>query len=792
MRNDSAGVTIEAWGSEAALTAFQAGLQASPPPAAEIRELRCEALPDRAVSGFSIVASDEAAGRRVSIPADLATCADCRREISDPADRRHRYPFTNCTNCGPRFTITLDVPYDRPATTMAGFRMCDDCRREYEDPLDRRFHAQPNACPACGPQLAMWDAAGEILASRDKALRRAADAVRAGRIVAVKGLGGFHLVVDARDDDAVARLRRRKHRYEKPLALMAPDLGSAAALCELSDEAARLLASPMAPIVLLRRRHPEGAAGAAVAAEVAPANPYLGIMLPYTPLHALLMAELGFPVVATSGNLSDEPICIDEREAVARLGAIADCFLVHDRPIARHADDSVAFVLAGETRLLRRARGWAPSPVALARPAPAPLAAGAQLENTAPPLLAVGAHLKNTVAVSTGREVFISQHVGDMATPQARRAFEAVIADLLQMCRVEPAAIAHDLHPDYVSTRWALEAAGETGTPSDVPGEGTPGEGPLTGPETILRGARLIPVQHHHAHLASCLADASVEGPALGITWDGTGYGTDGTIWGGELLLGDAGGFRRVARLRPFRLPGGEAAVREPRRTALSMLWQIGGEAALEGDNLAPLRDLSATDRGLFAHMLATGFNSPTTTSAGRLFDGMAAFADLFQRVGFEGQAAMALEHAADPSVRDAYPFAIASGEPIAPEDDPVVLELDWRPLVSAAVADLGGGAGARVVAARFHNTLAKAIVELARRIGEPRVALTGGCFQNRRLTGAALRGLEAAGFEVLLHRRVPANDGGISLGQVAVAAALLERQPDEAGAVVDNAVRED
>jgi hydrogenase maturation protein HypF len=744
VRNDSAGVTIEAWGAVAAVEAFLRRLKASPPPAAEIRALHWEELPDREITGFTIVASDAAAERRVSIPADLATCGDCRREIGDPADRRHRYPFTNCTNCGPRFTITLDVPYDRPATTMAGFTMCEDCRREYEDPLDRRFHAQPNACPACGPQLALWDARGGILDSGDEALRRAAGRVRQGAIVAVKGLGGFHLVVDARDRTAVARLRERKHRYEKPLALMVPDLEIAAGLCELSEEAARLLASPAAPIVLLPRRAATG-----IAPEVAPDNPYLGVMLPYTPLHALLMAELAFPIVATSGNLSDEPICIDERDAVDRLGGIADRFLVHDRPIARHADDSVAFVAAGETRLLRRARGWAPAPVRLGYPLP--------------PLLAVGAHLKNTVAVTSGDSVFISQHVGDMETSQAVRAFEAVIADLLQMCRVEPAAIAHDLHPDYVSTRWARDTGGG---PQAEPGR-----------PTGLRQARRIAIQHHHAHLASCLADNGAEGAALGVTWDGTGYGTDGTIWGGELLLGDAAGFRRVGRLRPFRLPGGEAAVREPWRTALSLAWQVAGEEALGDATLAPSRDLSATERGLLARMLATGFNSPLTSSAGRLFDGVAALAGLHQRVSFEGQAAIGLEHVADRSPADAYPFAVSAGRPTAPEDHPDLLEIDWRPLISAALADIRAGAATGIIAARFHNALAGAVVELARRVGEPRVALSGGCFQNRLLTAATRAGLAAAGFEVLLHRRVPANDGGISLGQVAVAAAMLQRE---------------
>ena len=691
VRNDSAGVTIEAFGSAEALAVFQERLEDSPPPAAVIRELRWEPVPGRAAGEFAIVASGETAARRVSIPADLATCEACRREIFDEHDRRRGYAFTNCTNCGPRFTITLDVPYDRRATTMAGFIMCSDCRREYNDPGDRRFHAQPNACPVCGPRLALWDRQGQVVRQYGGALRSAAEAVRRGEILAVKGLGGFHLIVDARDAAAVGALRKRKHRYEKPLALMVPDLESARELCEVPADAARLLASPAAPIVLLRRR-PE----ATVAEEVAPRNPYLGLMLPYTPLHMLLIAELGFPVVATSGNLSDEPICIDEGEALGRLKGIADLFLVHDRPIARHADDSVALIVAGAPRLLRRARGWAPSPIGLAPPVP--------------PLLAVGAHLKNTVAVTSGDSVFVSQHVGDMETPQACRAFEEVIADLLRMCRAEPRAIVHDLHPDYLSTRWAQRAADAGGAAGSPAGDS-------------LRGARLIGVQHHHAHLASCLADAGVEGPALGVTWDGTGHGTDGTVWGGEFLLGDAAGFRRVGRLRPFRLPGGEAAVREPRRTALALLWQLDGEAALSDERLAPVEGLAPSDRRLLTRMLVTGFHSPLTTSAGRLFDGLAALLGLHQRASFEGQAAIALEHTADPSVGDAYPFVIDGGSPTAPEDAAEVLEIDWRPLVSEALADLRRAVEPGIIAARFHNALIGAVVELARRVGEPRVA---------------------------------------------------------------------
>jgi len=510
VRNDASGVTIEAFGGEAALEAFVQSLRSAPPPAAVIESLEQEPLPWRQADAFTIVPSRGGTERQVSIPPDLAVCDDCRREVADPGDRRYRYPFTNCTNCGPRFTITLDLPYDRPATTMAQFVMCPDCRQEYDDPGDRRFHAQPNACPDCGPSLSLWNSAGEELATGNEALRQAGRELAAGRIVAVKGLGGFHLMVDARDGEAVARLRRRKNRYDKPLALMVRDLGVARRLCEVPQAAADLLTSIEAPIVLLRRLE-----DTEIAAEVAPGHPDLGVMLPYTPLHQLLLGEVEFPLVATSGNLSDEPICIDNREALARLGAIADLFLVHDRSIARHADDSVAWIVDGAPALVRRARGYAPSPLSL--------------EREAPTVLAVGGHLKNTVALNLGRNVLISQHIGDMETPQARDAFEAVIGDLLRMCAAEPVAVAHDLHPDYPSTGWAQAAVADGGS---------------------LAGVPLIAVQHHHAHLASCLAENRVKGPALGVIWDGTGYGTDGSVWGGEFLHGDAAGFERVAHLR--------------------------------------------------------------------------------------------------------------------------------------------------------------------------------------------------------------------------------------------------
>ncbi|MGZ5429233.1 MAG: carbamoyltransferase HypF, partial [Thermoanaerobaculia bacterium] len=545
-------------------------------------------------------------------------------------------------------------------------------------------------------------------------------------VVAVKGLGGFHLMCDARSPDAVAALRRRKTREEKPLALMVRDLAMARKLADITPEAEALLAGPEAPIVLLPRL-PD----AAVAPDVAPGRPELGLMLPATPLHHLLLQEAGFPVVATSGNRSEEPICTDEVEALSRLAGMADLFLVHDRPIARHVDDSVARLVAGAPRLLRRARGWAPLPV----PVRADL----------PVILGVGAHMKTAVALSVGSQIFVSQHIGDLETPEALDAFTRVIADFERLYGVTPAAVAHDLHPGYASTSWAKKLAAE----HDIPA---------------------FAVQHHHAHLAACLAENEAEGPALGVCWDGTGLGTDGTIWGGEFLLGDAAGYERVAHVRPFRLPGGEAAVREPRRTALALLLESRGPSVLSRGDLESVRAFAVPEREVIARMIERGVNAPVTTSAGRLFDAVASLLGLVQRSAFEGQAAMAVEAAAlaAPQGGGAYPF------PLAPREGAPAL-LDWEPLVDALLEDVARGVDRGVMAARFHAALADGISAVARQAGSRRVALTGGCFQNKLLTECAVQRLQEVGIEVLLHGAVPPNDGGIGVGQVCVAAARLK-----------------
>jgi hydrogenase maturation protein HypF len=819
--NDTRGVFIEVEGDRAVQETFLARLATEAPPVAHITGMTHAWLDLAGFTHFEIRHSDGAGERRVIVLPDLATCPDCLADLFDPANRRYRYPFTNCTNCGPRFTIVEVLPYDRPNTTMRAFPLCPACHTEYTDPRNRRFHAQPNACPVCGPQVAFYTRGGErretsqftihnsqsklesqldspspplalrwpatygawsLACVEDAAMHAAAAAIRRGEIVAVKGLGGFHLMADARNADAVQRLRDRKARPAKPLAVMVRDLAQAAALCEISAPAAELLTNAAAPIVLLPRR-----AAAPIAAAVAPDNPDLGVMLAATPLHHLLLAELGFPIVATSGNLTDEPICTDEWEAFDRLGAIADSFLIHDRPLARHADDSVLWLVEDAPQLLRRARGYAPLPVR----APQPL----------PTILGVGAHLKNTVALSIAEQVLLSQHIGDLETAPALAAFERVIADFLRLYAAAPVAIAHDLHPEYLSTKWAVEQwsrgdrekgrQGDRETRRD--GDERTGSVPISNLQSLnllipqSPTPSLIPVQHHHAHLAACLADNGATGPALGLIWDGTGYGLDGTIWGGECLLGDAVGFTRVAHLRPFRLPGGEAAVRQPRRVALALLWEVYGDAIFEWDWLAPVRSFAGHERRLLAAMLAKGVNAPRTTSMGRLFDGVAALIGLHQQVNFEGQAAMALEHVAAAAEATAYATRITetpSTPETAPEPSPLAprpapLLLDWAPLLDGILADLRRGENAALIAARFHNALVALGVAVAQRVGHAQVALSGGCFQNRRLTATLADRLRGDGFDVLLHRQVPPNDGGVSLGQVMIATEAIRRRGD-------------
>lgn len=722
INNSPQGVTIEVEASPDKLEQFRLRVESEKPPRAFIQSLEASYLDARGFTSFEIRESEQGGKKTAIVLPDIATCGDCQQEVFDPVNRRYRYPFTNCTNCGPRFSIIEALPYDRANITMRGFVMCNDCKAEYHDPLNRRFHAQPNACPVCGPHLELWDQFGSVLSLKDEALRAAAEALREGKIVAVKGLGGFHLMADARNDEAIQRLRQRKHREEKPFAVMYPSLAVVKSDCEVSDLEQLLLLSPESPIVLLGRKPLNPQSAIRNSQSVAPGNPYLGVMLPYTPLHQLLMAELGVPVIATSGNLSDEPICTDEHEALKRLHGIADLFLVHNRPIARHVDDSIVRVMAGREMVLRRARGYAPLPI--------------HLPETLSPTLATGAHLKNTIALAVGQEAFTSQHIGDLETAQSYEAFQNVIGSFERLYEAQPKTVVCDEHPAYLSTQFARS----TGLPVHT-------------------------VQHHLAHVMACVAENEIELPVLGVAWDGTGYGLDGTIWGGEFLRVGKGAFDRAAHFRTFALPGGETAVKQPRRTALGLLHEIYGDEIFTLHDLATLRAFTSTEGDVLRAMLNRKFNTPRTSSAGRLFDAVASLINLRQETQFEGQAAMELEFALTGITTDqCYPFYLNESSLQSPESKFV---FDWEPLVRALLSDVQAASPTGLISAKFHNSLVEAIVAVAERFRLKRVALTGGCFQNKYLLERAVRRLREAGFQPYWHQRIPPNDGGIAVGQL-------------------------
>ena len=721
MGNDAQGVVIEAEGDAEALSRLVDSLGAEAPPLAVVERVSVRELDPQGEGTFRIAQSRDGGGRTALVSPDVATCADCLAEIADPAARRYRYPFTNCTNCGPRFTITTTVPYDRPNTTMATFPMCPDCAAEYEDPADRRFHAQPICCPACGPQLALVDRDGAPRPAEDP-LAEAAARVRAGDVVAIKGLGGYHLAVLAGDETAVAGLRHRKHRDDKPFAVMVADVAAAREWCDVGAEEEALLESPSRPVVLLEQRD-----GSGVAPSVAPGNRRLGVMLPYTGMHHLLAAAIGAPFVLTSGNLSDEPIVHEDDDAVRRLAEIADVFLVHDRPIHSRVDDSVTRVFRGREIVLRRSRGYAPRPVTLPWDFPRPV-------------LACGAELKHTFCLGKGHHAFVSHHIGDLENYETWQSFTTGVEHFGRLFDVRPEVVAHDLHPEYLSTKYALEL------------EEAAGHLALTG------------VQHHHAHVASCLADNGETGPVIGVAFDGLGWGTDGTVWGGEILVADLAGFERVGHLDTVPMPGGAAAIREPWRMAAAWLDAIYGpdvpqHLALARSHEDRWRDVCAVAR--------SGVSSPATSSAGRLFDAVSALCGIRDVIRYEGQAAVELEQRADPRETGAYPLPVVAGS---------VLRLGAADLIRAVVDDLGQGAPAGVVAARFHRGLAAGVVSACRAVRAERglttVACSGGVFQNALLLGLVVDGLEAEGFRVLVHSRVPPNDGGISLGQAACAGA--------------------
>jgi hydrogenase maturation protein HypF len=736
VNNSAQGVLVEIEGQRSQLDEFLRRLDSEKPPRSAIQGIETTWLEPIGLGAFAIRTSDQAGLKTAIVLPEIATCEDCLREIFDSKDRRYLYPFTNCTNCGPRFTIIEALPYDRSNTSMKAFKMCPQCQSEYNDPLNRRFHAQPNACHACGPHVELWDEDGNCLGSHSSAFYSAAEALENGQIVAVKGLGGFHLLAAAHRNETIHQLRVRKGRQEKPFALMFGSVQEVKRHCKVDDLEERLLLSPAAPIVLLHRKRDNVLVEFPISDVIAPGNPCLGIMLAYSPLHHLLLRFCGFPVVATSGNLAEEPICIDEHEAIARLRGIADYFLVHNRPIIRHADDSIARVMAGSEMVLRRARGYAPLPVLLKT----------SVHHAPVPILAVGAHLKNSVALSTGNQVFISQHIGDLDTTLAFAAFERVAADLERFYEVSPAIIAADAHPDYLSTQYACR----TGRP-------------------------VHHIQHHYAHVLSCMAEHGIDEDVLGVSWDGTGWGSDGSIWGGEFLDIGPVGFERFAHLRTFRLPGGEIAIKEPRRSAIGMLYECYGEAALEMAHLDPISAFSEMELSVIRQMLVRGLNAPITSSAGRVFDAAAALLGFRQRADYEGQAAMDLEFAVEEHQSDeSYPIDLSTSQDAPQHRSQIV---DWAPMLCSLLDDQQNMLPAGLISTKFHNSLAEAIVIVARKAGRLNVVLSGGCFQNKYLSERAISRLRQEGFRPFWHRLVPPNDGGIALGQVA--GVLRQRKQD-------------
>ncbi len=716
--NDERGVLVEAEGPPDAVHVFLARLRADAPPLAEVRGVEAQDVPVVGEAGFEIVSSVHGGAATAPVTPDSATCDDCLAELADPSDRRHRYPFLNCTNCGPRFTIVRGIPYDRPLTTMAQFEMCDDCRAEYEDPGDRRFHAQPNACPICGPQVRLLERSGEPVEGVGDALRAAADDLLEGTILAVKGLGGYHLACRADSEQAVAALRSRKRREDRPFALLVADVETARSLVELGPVEEALLTSRERPIVLARRL-----ADAAVAPSVAPNVPDLGVMLPYTPMHQLLASDTGVPLVMTSGNTSDEPIAFADEDALDRLRRIADRFLVHDRPIATRTDDSVVRVVRERPLMLRRSRGYVPASLDL--PVPSSLH-----------LLGVGAEQKNAFCVAKGDRAWPSHHIGDIKNYETLQSLETGIAHFERLFEVEPQLVVHDLHPDYLSTRYALAR-------EDV---------------------QLFSVQHHHAHLAATLAEHGETGLAVGAIFDGTGYGTDGTVWGGEILVGGLDRIERSGRIRPIRMPGGARAVAEPWRMAAAWLTEL-------QVRLPPaFEDIAQPRWNMVARLSINGIGSPFTSSAGRLFDAVAALCGVRLEVTYEGQAAIEFEALADRAAVDPYPLEL--------EHRGTAVALDVRPTILAVLDDIAAGVPVSTISARFHAGLARATTEalvlVAGRQELDLAVLSGGVFQNRLLLELTTAALEEAGLRVLVPEKLPPNDGQIAFGQVAVAAARL------------------
>ena len=720
--NSTKGVLINVEGCKKNLEDFLVYLEKQKPPHSSIRSIDYSFLKPHEHPDFEIRPSISLQDKITPILPDISTCADCLGEVFDPKNRRHRYPFTNCTNCGPRFSIVRELPYDRANTTMKKFIMCDTCKDEYHNPSDRRFHAETNCCEHCGPQIELWDSEGNSIVSKHESVLRASDYIKRGAIVAVKGIGGFHLIADARNQNSIRRLRLLKNREEKPFALMCPSFQSVIEHCELSQAEESLLSSAESPIVLLRRKPSD------IAYDVAPENPYIGVMLPYTPLHHILMTELNFPVVATSGNISDEPITTDEHEAIRKLNGIADFFLVHNRPIAHHVDDSVARIIMNRKQLLRAGRGYAPLSI--------------ELRKQTQPTLAAGGQLKNTVAISNGKVISLSPHIGNLGSFEAVKTFEKVIADFNTLYDFHPQFIACDSHPDYYPTHYAEK--------QNVP---------------------VLSVQHHYAHVLACMEERMIEAPALGVSWDGTGYGSDGTIWGGEFLKITKHSFDRIGHFRNIPLPGGEKAVKEPRRAALGLLHEIFKNDVLDMDYLATLKTFSHVEINILISMIQKKLNTPLTSSVGRLFDAVSSILGLCQYNAFEGKAAMKLEFAMDDlKTEESYDYEIINLRNQIPS-----YIIDWAPTIKAILDDLNVKTPVKSISTKFHNTLVEIIISMARHVGEEKVVLTGGCFQNKYLLNRTIERLNSEGFSTYWPELIPPNDGGIALGQIVAASRIIE-----------------
>jgi hydrogenase maturation protein HypF len=712
--NSTAGVSIEVEGERNKLEEFINRINNEKPVNSTILTMYYTFLDVIGYSDFQIKESQNNGDLSSLILPDVAICDDCLNEMFDRTNRRYLYPFINCTNCGPRLSIIESLPYDRQNTSMKSFQMCPECRKEYENPNDRRFHAQPVACTNCGPSIQLWNGEGKLITENYDALKETAEKIKDGKIIALKGLGGFHLIVDASNEDAVKRLRLRKHREEKPFAVMFPGLNSIKDICFISNLEEKLLLSSEAPIVLLENKN----IISAVVNSVAPYNPYLGIMLPYTPLHHLLMRELNIAVVATSGNISDETICIDEKEAIIRLKGIADFYLVHNRPIIRPVDDSIVRVINESVMIIRRARGYAPLSLSWKK---------TPVKN----ILAVGAHLKNTISYTKGNNIFISQHIGDLSTSEANNNFYTAIKDYTEMYKVEPEYIIADLHPGYISTKYANSS-----------------------------NKKIISVQHHIAHIASCMMENNINDDILGVAWDGTGYGFDGTIWGGEFFSADTNGFHHIAQFKKFKLAGGDKSITDIKRSAIGLLYEIFG-ASHDSFPEEKFLNIRRTDLKIILKMLENNINCTETSSVGRLYDAVSYLLGICEKSSYEGQAAMMLEYAADKKEDQYYNFHLLKSKPVI---------IEWRPIILDILNDIENKIVSSIISARFHNTMAEIILQIAKMFNKKKIVLSGGCFQNILLLKKTINKLEKYNYQAYWHHLVPTNDGGISLGQIALA----------------------